>query len=104
MSASQAVLVHLQQLPVIYHSAQLVLPRGIRGRKQPQTVGPCFPQYSHGLHVCLGVAIKIPIVCVVLEGGPGTLHVSTSCCAPWGSGLAVEERLVDAFTKIWCHQ
>lgn len=36
---------------------------------------------SHGLRVCLGVAIKIPIVCVVLEGGPGTLHVSTRCCA-----------------------
>lgn len=28
--------------------------------------------------LCLGVAIKIPIVCVVLEGGPGTLHVSTA--------------------------
>lgn len=33
---------------------------------------PCF---------ILGVAIKIPIVCVVLEGGPGTLNVS-----PFGDG------------------
>lgn len=32
---------------------------------------------SGGLCTPLGVAIKIPIVCVVLEGGPGTLHVST---------------------------
>lgn len=32
----------------------------------------------------LGVAIKIPIVCVVLEGGPGTLHVSTGL---WGGDL-----------------
>lgn len=54
---------------------------------------------SHGLHVCLGVAIKIPIVCVVLEGGPGTLHVSRSCCASWGSGPVVEEGLVDASAK-----
>lgn len=29
------------------------------------------------------MAIKIPVVCVVLEGGPGTLHVSTG----WRVGL-----------------
>lgn len=33
--------------------------------------GLCFPT---------GVAIKIPIVCVVLEGGPGTLDVRNSSC------------------------
>lgn len=32
----------------------------------------------------LGVAIKIPIVCVVLEGGPGTLNVSPT--GGWASG------------------
>lgn len=42
------------------------------------------------------MAIKIPIVCVVLEGGPGTLHVSTRCCAVWGSGAAVEGGLEEA--------
>lgn len=33
--------------------------------------GLCFPT---------GVAIKIPIVCVVLEGGPGTLDVRNCSC------------------------
>lgn len=35
---------------------------------------PTFPPWA--LCFIPGVAIKIPIVCVVLEGGPGTLHVS----------------------------
>ena len=38
---------------------------------------PLSPAFLTGA-LCFipGVAIKIPIVCVVLEGGPGTLHVS----------------------------
>lgn len=45
-----------------------------RGAEQADVLGPALP--NGALCFVLGVAIKIPIVCVVLEGGPGTLHVS----------------------------
>ena len=43
--------------------------------------GGAAPQGGHpGLCFPAGVAIKIPIVCVVLEGGPGTLDVRNCSC------------------------
>lgn len=49
---------------------------GAGGRPEPSVL-------SWALCFVLGVAIKIPIACVVLEGGPGTLQVR----AGWGWGL-----------------
>lgn len=48
-------------------------PAQLLGGAAPQDGDPrlCFPA---------GVAIKIPIVCVVLEGGPGTLDVRNCPC------------------------
>lgn len=49
------------------------------GRGECPSAGSCPPPTSVpslGSVLFLGVAIKIPIVCVVLEGGPGTLQVS----------------------------
>lgn len=46
----------------------------------------CCPQGGHlGLCFPTGVAIKIPIVCVVLEGGPGTLDVRNCFCIAEGA-------------------
>lgn len=49
---------------------------GAGGQPEPSVL-------SWALCFVLGVAIKIPIACVVLEGGPGTLQVR----AGWGWGL-----------------
>lgn len=50
-----------------------------------ERLGPA--SLTGALGFVLGVAIKIPIVCVVLEGGPGTLHVSAGQLGG-GQGIA----------------
>lgn len=68
-------------------SAPTLLSAPHRSERPRSAARGCCPQGGHlGLCFPAGVAIKIPIVCVVLEGGPGTLDVRNCSRRAEGGG------------------